>query len=125
MSFVRHQISGISLSACLKRGGILVRYLANSQYRRMGAANRKIHQMLANRSCRLLTGRISPPTGGSLSKGPLMVGLRSNVRNLCPWVFIIDLPNSRSVQHLRLGTSLTSRAVCVVTVDLGPSDGSI
>jgi hypothetical protein len=100
-------------------------YLANNQYRRMGAANRKTHQMLANRSCKLLTGRISPPTGGILCKGPLMVGLRSNVRNLCPWVFIIDLPNSRSVQHLRLGASLASRAVCVVTVDLGPSDGSI
>ena len=76
-------ITGIRLSACLKIGGILIPYLASNQYMRMGTASRKIHQKLTNSSCRLLTGNISPPTGGRAGS-PLIVGLRSNLRNLCP-----------------------------------------
>jgi hypothetical protein len=41
-------------------------YWAVSQYMRIGIASRKIHQKFAKKSWRLLTGRISPPTGGSV-----------------------------------------------------------
>ena len=55
--------NGTSLNASLRRGGILTPYLAVSQYMRIGIASRKIHQKFAKKSCRLFTGRISPPTG--------------------------------------------------------------
>jgi hypothetical protein len=100
-------ISGINLSVRLKLGGILIPYLASNQYIRTGTAKRKIHQKLTNSSCRLLTGKIVPPTGGfpSLKLAPLTVGLRSNVRTFDPCVFMMNRLRCRCVLNLRFCAS--------------------
>jgi hypothetical protein len=55
---------------------------------RRGIANRNIHHKLTKSSCRLFTGRISPPTGASIP--PLIVGLRSRRRYLRAYGFMAD-----------------------------------
>ena len=55
---------------------------------RRGIANKNTHQRLTKRSCRLLTGRISPPTGTCLP--PLTVGLRSKTRSFRACIFMAD-----------------------------------
>jgi len=89
--------NGTSLSASLRRGGILTPYLAVSQYMTMGIASKKIHQKFAKKSCRLLTGSISPPT---VTWSPLIAGLRSNVSTLDPYVFMMNRLMNRCALNL-------------------------
>lgn len=72
-------------------------------------ASRKIHQKFANKSCRLLTGNISPPTGCCVTGSPLGVGFRSNVRSSCPWDFM-SKRSKNLVLYLRLPGSFVGES---------------
>ena len=78
---------GTRRSACLKWRGIRTPYLAVRKQTRSGIASRNIHHKLTKSSCRLFTGRISPPTGACVP--PLTAGLRSKRRNFREYGFMI------------------------------------